>query len=303
MIDLSLSPLTLQQIQIFMTVVEMQGFSKAGIVLHMTQSAVSKSIAKMEKDIGVVLFVRTTRTFELTEEGGMLFGMWRQHMEETSAAFQKIRDMQNAKKHKLNIAAASTTNVSKYLFPYMEKFSECYPMVELMIDSDTMNTLAERLLNGEYDIIFIPDFEHYTLDVNHFPWKWAAKDLVQVLVPNANPLSSRESLELEDLLDEPIGTLADDVTPNYYHYLKDLFEPFGKMPAICRKYKSAYTIKNMYRPQDGLLLVDSYFDYNGYLDITRIPLKDCENGIICSWNPNTKNEYISKFVELIPDMQ
>ena len=49
--ETALTTVTLQQIQVFITVVEENGFARAGAILHMTQSAVSKSIAKLEKDL------------------------------------------------------------------------------------------------------------------------------------------------------------------------------------------------------------------------------------------------------------
>lgn len=62
----SLAPVTFQQILIFLQVVESHGFAKASASLHMTQSAVSKSIAKLERDLEITLFTRTTREIHLT---------------------------------------------------------------------------------------------------------------------------------------------------------------------------------------------------------------------------------------------
>ena len=65
--DFSLAGISIQQIIVFLCVAEYEGFAKASDYLHMTQSAVSKSVAKMEKELGIELFQRTTR--EDTSDG------------------------------------------------------------------------------------------------------------------------------------------------------------------------------------------------------------------------------------------
>ena len=49
--DFSLAGISIQQIIVFLCVAEYEGFAKASDYLHMTQSAVSKSVAKMEKEL------------------------------------------------------------------------------------------------------------------------------------------------------------------------------------------------------------------------------------------------------------
>lgn len=54
--DFSLAGISIQQIIVFLCVAEYEGFAKASDYLHMTQSAVSKSVAKMEKELGMSCF-------------------------------------------------------------------------------------------------------------------------------------------------------------------------------------------------------------------------------------------------------
>ena len=63
--DFSLAGISIQQIIVFLCVAEYEGFAKASDYLHMTQSAVSKSVAKMEKELGIELFQRTTREIQI----------------------------------------------------------------------------------------------------------------------------------------------------------------------------------------------------------------------------------------------
>lgn len=59
----------LNAIPVFVTVVESGNFASAAAILHVTRSAVGKTIARLEARLGVALFQRTTRRQLLTEEG------------------------------------------------------------------------------------------------------------------------------------------------------------------------------------------------------------------------------------------
>lgn len=63
----------LSAISIFVTVVEAGSFVKAAEQLHLTRSAISKNIARLEEQLGVVLFKRTTRSLSMTDEGALFY--------------------------------------------------------------------------------------------------------------------------------------------------------------------------------------------------------------------------------------
>lgn len=63
----------LSAISIFVTVVEAGSFIKAAEQLHLTRSAISKNIARLEEQLGVALFKRTTRSLSMTDEGALFY--------------------------------------------------------------------------------------------------------------------------------------------------------------------------------------------------------------------------------------
>ena len=67
--DYTLTPITLQQIQIFLCAARIQNFTHAAAELNMTQPGVSKSIATLESILGFSLFEKSGRHVTLTKEG------------------------------------------------------------------------------------------------------------------------------------------------------------------------------------------------------------------------------------------
>ena len=67
--------LTLQELEIFLTAAEHENFSEAGRELHMSQSAVSQTVQKIETRFGMKLFIRTGRLVQLTGAGELLMAL------------------------------------------------------------------------------------------------------------------------------------------------------------------------------------------------------------------------------------
>ncbi len=63
----------LSQYKIFYEVAKAGNISKAAKELFISQPAISKSISKLEDNLGVALFTRNSRGVQLTEEGKLLF--------------------------------------------------------------------------------------------------------------------------------------------------------------------------------------------------------------------------------------
>lgn len=294
--DLTLSNVTFMQILVFLAVAEEKGFAKAAARLHMTQPAVSKSIAKLEAALSIRLFCRTTRSLELTESGAMLFEHFKPSIEAMQKSLHAVKTFEYQNKMSVRVALINTAD-PKYFEPYARQFRNLYPDVELNLVSDSLENQRLFLSQYKYDIIFIPDFEHYDLDKLNQPWKWAAKAPAQIIMSKDHPLSHKRSLTLDDIKNEPFNIIDSQQNPSYTRYLKDIFPP-GACPIIGRRYYSTNAIHSISK-LEGILLTDDFFIPGNTEKFTKRPLENCENGIICAWNEPFRTPYVKKLIELI----
>jgi DNA-binding transcriptional LysR family regulator len=84
-------PVELRQLRYFVAVAEELHFGRAAERLHMSQSPLSRAIRELERELGLVLFVRTTRRVELTAAGVLLLERWRRALAEIDAAIADAR--------------------------------------------------------------------------------------------------------------------------------------------------------------------------------------------------------------------
>ena len=145
-----------RQIQAFIVVSELCSFTRAGDQLHLTQSAVSQLVRRLEDEIGEPLFVRNGRTVRPTRTGAELLPAaleivrWRHVFVDRSPSVPA----QITGGLRVGTSSAATAFLWARTF---QAFALAYPGVELDVRStqQTMNTL-EDLLSGELEVGILP---------------------------------------------------------------------------------------------------------------------------------------------------
>lgn len=296
--DLTLSNITINQILIFLTVAETEGFLKASAELNLTQSAVSKSIAKLEKDLNLQLFLRSTRQLHLTREGKQLYEAWKPMIISIQTAYKHVARNHDEDMRTLRIGLVNTVIPEKYFSPLHDTLQKDCPDIRLQIYIESMFILGEMLSEGKLDIVFLPDFEHYTLEEQGISWMWYRKMHARLILSSKHPLASKKTLCMDDILNEKFVSLQSQDQENYERDLKERFSDYDAVPNIVMPYHSPYALRNLFRPKDELLFIDQFFDNINYEDIRKIPIEDQWNGIICGWK-ETGNSTLQRALEII----
>ncbi|HZQ60132.1 MAG TPA: LysR substrate-binding domain-containing protein [Casimicrobiaceae bacterium] len=130
----------------FDAAVRHKSFTRAAEELHLTQSALSREIKKLEEEIGTALFARGRRGLELTPAGETLHVVVRSVLREVAQAVATIRARGSARR--LTVST-TVTFASLWLVPRLPHFREQHPDVEVFVSAD--NRLID-LDRGEVDL-------------------------------------------------------------------------------------------------------------------------------------------------------
>jgi DNA-binding transcriptional LysR family regulator len=144
----------LDQYRIFAAVAKNRSFSKAANELYITQPAVSQSVALLERELEVQLFIRTSRGVILTEAGEILYTYVEQALSAFRGAENHINELKTLEHGILKIGASDTL-CQHYLLRPLQSFHEKYPRVNLKVTNRTSQDTVELLKQGSVDIGFI----------------------------------------------------------------------------------------------------------------------------------------------------
>jgi len=132
------------ELKVFVSVVESGSFSRAAEQMQMANSAVSRTIKKLENKLGIALLTRTTRQLALTQEGERYFRHVQRFLQEMTTAESELIESLQAPKGLLRVDAA-TPVILHLLMPMIKPFRARYPEVTLsLISSESFINLIER---------------------------------------------------------------------------------------------------------------------------------------------------------------
>ena len=134
----------LNAIPVFVTVVESGNFASAATILHVTRSAVGKTIARLEARLGVALFQRTTRRQLLTEEGEQFYHQCREALGRIREAEEALQRGKGEVQGRLRISLPVLFG-QRCVAPLLFRLSQRYPLLKLELHySDRQVNLLEE---------------------------------------------------------------------------------------------------------------------------------------------------------------
>lgn len=145
----------LELYRVFYTVAKCGSLTKAAEELYISQPAVSQAIKQLEIQLGGQLFNRTHKGMELSETGGkQIFKTVEQALRLFDDAENKYAELKDTATGIVRICASDTVS-THFLLPYIKKYHEKYPDVNLILQNCTSNETIELLKNKKGDIGFV----------------------------------------------------------------------------------------------------------------------------------------------------
>ncbi len=142
----------LRQLQHFLAVVEEGNFHRAAEKVHLTQQAVSKSIAQLETNLGVRLLDRDRQSVDLSPFGELLLP----HARTVDAEIRRFQDnlatMLGTKTGIVRVGATPTM-LNQLLPDAVSKLHATRPQIRIHVESGDFERLAGSLLRGELDMV------------------------------------------------------------------------------------------------------------------------------------------------------
>ncbi len=191
----------LQKYMVFVKTVELGSFTKAAEALNYAQSSVSKMIADLEKECGVVLLERDRGGVHLTASGEQILPYARQLTEDYHRLESYVDGMSGVQTGIVRIGTFSSVAVN-WLPNIFAEFQKDFPRIEYEMLLGDYEEVERWIAEGRVDCGFL------SLPTGSpFDTVLLKEDEYVVVLPQHHPLADKEKIAAEDLEDEPFFLL------------------------------------------------------------------------------------------------
>ncbi|HEV8610272.1 MAG TPA: LysR family transcriptional regulator [Thermoanaerobaculia bacterium] len=143
-----------RQLEMFLAVAEEGGFTRAGERLHVSQSAISRQIGLLEKELGGPLFNRDGRSVSLTHPGEILVGTANNLFREMQRLVEQLSDVHELRRGRLRLAGGMS--VCMYVLPrLLKRYRRLHPDVDVRVSSGSSEMILRKLRGHEMDLALL----------------------------------------------------------------------------------------------------------------------------------------------------
>lgn len=240
----------LRQLRYFVAVAEHLHYGAAARSLHMAQPPLSQQIRRLEADLGVELFARTSRRVELTEHGEQLLGSARLVLAEADRVREQADGLRTGRGGRLRIGfVASVLNWG--LAPRLRAFRDSNPRVEITATQMPVIDQVEALTDNRIDV----GFTLARLTYDHLAVQVVSVEPLAVALPHDHPRAGDARVRLADLADETFLTWRAPFGPHLDDFITRACSEAGFFPRVAHQGPQIHTVVHMVAAGFGVTLV------------------------------------------------
>ncbi|MED4797046.1 LysR family transcriptional regulator [Priestia megaterium] len=184
----------------FLTVAREGNITKAANVLHVTQPTLSRQLKDLEQELGKKLFIRSSHSIILTDEGMLLRNRAEEIVNMVDKLEAEFSSMEEAIGGDVYIGGGET-EAMKHIARVAKDVQLRYPNIRYHLYSGNEEDITERLDKGllDFGILIQP------ADISKYNYlNMPAKDVWGVVMRKDSPLALKESIQAADLLNVPL---------------------------------------------------------------------------------------------------
>jgi DNA-binding transcriptional LysR family regulator len=189
----------LHDLRILMAVAQAGSMNKAAVVLNMTQSAVSRSIAELERTVGVRLLDRTARGVEPTEYGRAMLECGVAVFDDLRQGAKKIEFLTDPAAGEVRIGCHPTLAAS-FVPAVVDEVARRYPRIVFHLVVADGETLHRALIERNVDLLITREFRR--LADERLSFELLFDDPIVVVAGAQSPWVRRRRIALTELLNE-----------------------------------------------------------------------------------------------------
>lgn len=217
--------LQLEQLEYIVTVMEFRSFSKAGQALHVSQSAISQSITKLENELGVKIFERFHNGVQPTEEGKELVLTASEVLSKLNELKEQAESYRNSTKNHIYIGIVTGLYLP-FLPKLLSKLKMEFPQQEITLVERSSIKITEAIIQHEIDLGILVIYEKTLKYKNLISFNKITNINFYVLVDPHSPLAHYTSVKPEDINDQTFVMFNGEYMNWFFDAFNQQYGPF-----------------------------------------------------------------------------
>jgi len=290
----------LQQLRYFQELAKQLNFTRAAMNLYIAQPALSQQIADMEKQLGVTLFERTSRSVSLTPAGEILQKAAPDLLNKIESINQQLLSAQAGLRGNLKIGYQSSFQSG--LPRILQNYQAFYPDVAVDLFCGTTKELHNAIRNQDADIVLTLLHDEMLFDHIDLGQKDLWQEDLHLVLRKDHPFALSGGQDYSLLRDDTFCLLDDEAVPDYQRLIYNCCTEIGLSIAKITTCKSWGPI--LVQVETGMAVsifstTNANYFCTYHKDLTFFPIKrNCLN--YCAlWNPKSKNAALPLFLDVM----
>ena len=189
-----------QHLIYFKKVAECEHLTRASEELFISTSALSKAIANLEEELGIVLFEKSGRNIQLNRYGKMFYNYVANATDEIEDGIHFIQKATNICTGDVHVSSIFSVGTN-YLPELLSRFYKKYPQIHIELSQKTTRQILSELNANQLDLGFCSEFNQ-TEEYPSISRDLLYAEEIFLAVPADHPLAERSEVCFDDIRDE-----------------------------------------------------------------------------------------------------
>lgn len=209
----------IQQLQYIIKIVECGSMNEAAKQLFITQPSLSNAVKELEQEMGITIFIRNPKGITLTKDGVEFLSYARQIIEQTALLEDRYKN-HNTSRELFSVSSQHYAFVVNAFVSLLKRAD--MTQYELFLRETRTWEIIDDVKNfrSEIGVLFINDYNRDVLtklfEENHLTVSTLFKTTPHIFISKSNPLATKTSLTIDDLLDFPYLSYDQGIHNSFY---------------------------------------------------------------------------------------
>jgi len=260
----------LRHLRYFVAVAEELNFTRAAARLHVSLPPLSRQIRDLERELGLELLVRNTRSVRLTEAGRMFQLEAAAILQRANEAVESMMALAQSHHSRVRVGYAASPTI-EILPRALRRFHEMKPNVRVELHDMSTQAMLRSLRERTLDVALIvslapPEFAGLTVEeIATYP--------IRVAMHSKHRFTRLQRVRLRDIAGESLVTFSRDGYPEAHQGLAKILAPYTRSPKIVAEYDTSVSLIAGVEAGQGIALL---FETAGRLAGGRLVLRPLE---------------------------